>query len=82
MSPSKGPSIIKYCVITSTTALVLITISMLPLAKKANRWNICFENTLNWLNEKGESLEEWNLSANQSSAVRLCNGALYEPSLK
>ena len=82
MSPNKGPSIIKYCVITSTSALVLITISILPLAKKAYRWNICFENTLNWINEKKESLENWNLSAKQSLAVGVCNGAVYEPLLK
>ena len=82
MSPSKGPSIIKYCVITSTTALVLITISIFPLSKKAYRWNNCFENTLNWISEKEESLAEWDLSAKQSLAVGVCNGAVYEPSLK
>ena len=82
MSPNKGPSIIKYCVITSTSALVLITISILPLAKKAYRWNICFENTLNWINEKEESFDEENLSAKQSLAVGVCNGAVYEPLLQ
>ena len=82
MSPNKGPSIIKYCVITSTTALVLITISIFPLAKKAYRWNICYKNTFNWINEKEKSLKELNLSAKQSIAVGVCNGAVYEPSFK
>ena len=82
MSPNKGPSIIRYCVITSTTALVLITISILPLAKKAYRWNKCFENNLRWINAKEESSEEWNSSAKQSLAVRVCNGAVYEPSIQ
>ena len=82
MSPHKGPGIIKYCVITSTTALVLITISILPLAKKAYRWNICFENTLNWIKEKEDSLNEWKVSAKRSYAVGVCNGAVYESSLK
>ena len=82
MSPNKGPSIIKYCVITSTSALVLITISILPLAKKAYRWNICFENTLNWINEKEESFDEENSSAKQSLSVGACNEAVYEPVLK
>jgi len=27
-------------------------------------------------------LEDWNLSAKQSLAVGVCNGAVYEPSLK
>ena len=82
MSPNKGSSIIKYCVIISTTALVLITISILPLARKAFRWNICYENTLNWINKNEESLKETNLSSKQSLAVGVCNGADYKSSLK
>ena len=82
MSPNKGPSIIKYCVITSTAALVLITISILPIAKKAYRWNICFNNNLNWINEEEESIKNWHLSAKKSWAVAACNGAVYKPSLK
>ena len=82
MTPSKSPHIIKYCVITSTTALVLITVSLLPIAKKAYYWNRCFTNTLNWINEKEDSLEDWNLAAKQSLAVGVCNGAVYESSKK
>tara|TARA_Y100001978_G_C23500059_1_gene340588 strand:- start:395 stop:553 length:159 start_codon:yes stop_codon:yes gene_type:complete len=52
------------------------------MAKKAYRWNICFKNTLSWINEEEESLRNWNLSAKQSLAVGVCNGAVYEPSLK
>ena len=33
MSPHKGPQIIKYCVITSTIALVAIVVSMIPQYK-------------------------------------------------
>ena len=33
MSPHKGPQIIRYCVITSTLALVAITVSMIPQYK-------------------------------------------------
>ena len=33
MSPHKGPQIIRYCVITSTVALVSIAISMIPQYK-------------------------------------------------
>ena len=82
MSPHKSPNIIKYCVITSTISLVLIAISILPIGKKAHRWNKCFTNTMNWINEKEEGLEDWNLQAKQSLAVGVCNGAVYEPKLK
>ena len=33
MSPHKGPQIIRYCVITSTIALVAIAVSMIPQYK-------------------------------------------------
>tara|TARA_Y100001978_G_C23441755_1_gene313363 strand:- start:262 stop:516 length:255 start_codon:yes stop_codon:yes gene_type:complete len=82
MSPHKGPNIIKNCVITSTIALVLIVISLLPLGRKASRWNSCYENTMKWINEKDKSLKDWNLDAKRSLAVGVCNGAVYEPSLK
>ena len=39
MSPHKGPQIIRYCVITSTVALVAIAISMIP-QYKVNRGKI------------------------------------------
>ncbi len=82
MSSHKSPNIIKYCVITSTFSLVLITISILPIGKKAYYWNRCFTNTINRINEKQESIEDWNLAAKHSLAVGVCNGAVYEPSLK
>ena len=82
MSPHKGPNIIKYCVITSTTALVLIVISLLPISKRATYWNRCFNQTISWINEKEKDLSGWDLSAEQSLAVGVCNGAVYEPRLK
>ena len=33
MSPHKGPQVIRYCVITSTIALVAIAVSMIPQYK-------------------------------------------------
>ena len=76
MSSNKGPKIVKYCVITSTAALVLITISIFPIAQKAYRWNICFNNTLNWINEEEESIKNLSLSEKQSWSVATCNGAV------
>ncbi len=82
MSPNKGPKVIKYCVITSTTALVLILISLIPVSKKAFYWNRCFQQTIRWINEKEEDLSGWDKTAKQSLAVGVCNGAVYEPTLK
>ena len=82
MSPNKGPKVIKYCVITSTTALVLIFISLIPVSRKAFYWNRCFQQTIRWINEKEKDLSNWDKTAKQSLAVGVCNGAVYEPTLK
>ena len=82
MSPNKGPKVIKYCVITSTTTLVLIFISLIPVSIKAFYWNRCFQQTIRWINEKEKDLSGWDKTAKQSLAVGVCNGAVYEPTLK
>ena len=82
MSPHKGPSTIRNCVITSTASIVLIAISLIPISKRAIHWNICFEQTIKWINEKENDLSGWDKSAKQSLAVGVCNGAVYEPRLK
>ena len=82
MSSHKGPNIIKYCVITSTVTIVLILISLIPISRRSFYWNRCFDQTVNWINEKEKDLEGWDLIAKQSLAVGVCNGAVYEPKLK
>ena len=82
MTPHKGPNIIKYCVITSTVTIVLILISLIPISRRSFYWNRCFDQTVNWINEKEKDLEGWDLIAKQSLAVGVCNGAVYEPKLK
>jgi len=82
MSPHKGPNIIKYCILTSTTALVLIVISLYPVSKQARYWNRCVNQTISWINEKEKDLSGWDKTAKQSLAVGVCNGAVYEPRLK
>ena len=82
MSPRKGSNIIKYCVITSTAAIVLIMISIIPISKRSFYWNRCFHKTLLWINEKENDLDGWDKTAKQSLAVGVCNGAVYEPELK
>ena len=82
MSPNKGPKVIKYCVITSTTALVLIFISLVPVSKKAFYWNKCFKKTFQWIDKNEMELKNWDKASKESIAVAVCNGAVYEPELK
>ena len=82
MTPNKSPKIIKYCVITSTAALVLITIFLIPISRKASYWNRCLDKRVSWINEKEKDLKGWDKEAKESLAVAVCNGAVYEPKLQ
>ena len=82
MSPNKSPSIIKYSVITSTAAIVLIFISLIPVSKKAFYWNQCLEKTYRWIDENEMELKNWDKASKVSIAVAVCNGAVYEPKFK
>ena len=82
MSPNKGSKVIKYCVITSTTAIVLIFISLIPISKKALYWNQCLKKTTQWIDKKEKELKNWDKASKESIAVAVCNGAVYEPELK
>ena len=82
MSPSKSTNIIKYCVITSTTSIVLIFISLIPVSKKAFYWNQCFKKTYQWIEKKEMGRKNWDKASKESIAVAICNGAVYEPKPK
>ena len=82
MSTNKSPNLIKYCVLASTTSLVLIFISLLPVSKKAFYWNQCFKKTFQWIDKKEMELKNWDKASKQSIAVAVCNGAVYEPKPK
>ena len=82
MPTHKSSNIIKYCIITSTTAIVLIAISLIPIARKAAYWNRCLDKTIGWINQKEIDLKDWDKEAKESLAVAVCNGAVYEPILK
>ena len=82
MSPNKGPKVIKYCVITSSAAIVLILLSLIPISKKAFYWNKCFKKTFNWIDKYEMDLKNWDKPSKESIAVAVCNGAVYEPELK
>ena len=82
MSTKNSPNIIKYCVITSTTAIVLIFISLIPVSKKAFNWNQCFKKTFQWIDKNELGLKNWDKASKKSIAVAVCNGAVYEPKFK
>ena len=79
MSPNKISNIIKYCLVSSTTAIVLIFISLIPVSKKAFYWNQCFKKTFQWINKNEMELKNWDKESKESIAVAVCNGAVYEP---
>ena len=82
MSLYKSPNIIKYCIITSTAAIVLIAASLIPVSRKAAYWNRCLDKTVRWINDNEKGLKGWDKEAKESLAVAVCNGAVYEPKLK
>ena len=82
MSPNKGPKIIKYCVITSTAALVLIFISLIPISRKALYWNKCFKKTFQWIDKNEMELKNWDRASKEIIAVAVCTGAVYETEIK
>ena len=82
MSPNKSPNTIKYCVITSTVAIVLIFISLIPVSKKAYYWNQCHKKTYKWIDKNEMELKNWDKASKESIAVSVCNCAVFESKLK
>tara|TARA_B100000073_G_C23464646_1_gene464850 strand:- start:113 stop:367 length:255 start_codon:yes stop_codon:yes gene_type:complete len=82
MSPNKSPNIIKNCIITSSAAIFLIFISLIPVSKKAFYWNKCFKKTYQWIDKKEIEFKNWDKASKESIAVAVCNGAVYEPKPK
>ena len=82
MSPHKSPNIIKYCVITSTAAIVLIAVTLIPVSRKASYQNCCLNKIICWINVKEKDLKGWDKEAKKSLSVAVRNGAIYEPKLQ
>ena len=82
MSPHKSQNIIKYCVITSTTSIILIFISLIPVSKKAFYWNQCLKKTYQWIDKNEMELKNWDRASKESISVAVCNGAVYEPNVR
>ena len=82
MSPHKSQNIIKFCVITSTTSIILIFISLIPVSKKAFYWNQCLKKTYQWIDKNEMELKNWDRASKESISVAVCNGAVYEPNVR
>ena len=82
MSPHKSQNIIKYCVIISTTSIILIFISLIPVSKKAFYWNQCLKKTYQWIDKNEMDLKNWDRASKESISVAVCNGAVYEPNVR
>ena len=82
MSPHKSQNIIKFCVITSTTSIILIFISLIPVSKKAFYWNQCLKKTYQWIDKNEMDLKNWDRASKESISVAACNGAVYEPNVR
>ncbi len=82
MSPHKSQNIIKFCVITSTTSIILIFISLIPVSKKAFYWNQCLKKTYQWIDKNEMDLKNWDRASKESISVAVCNGAVYEPNVR
>ena len=58
-----------------------IAIELIPVSRQAAYWNRCLDNTVKLLDQKG-TLKEWEQKAKESFAVGICNGAVYEPTIR
>ena len=67
--------------VTSSLGIILIGVSLIPIAKNAFYWNKCFSTTYNWLNEEEKEIYEWEREATESLSVAICNGAVHKPNL-
>ena len=82
MKSQKSSDIITYCLITSTTSIVLIFISLIPVSKRSFYWNQCFQKTYEWIDKYEMKLKNVDKISKETVAVASCNGAVYEPKFK
>ncbi len=64
-----------------TLGISCIAIELIPISRQSAYWNRCLDNTILWIKETPD-LRGWSKDAQESLAVGVCNGAVYEPKLK
>ena len=76
MSPHKGPQIIRYCVITSTAALVAIVVGLIPQFKVNKAKLLCAEyyslkDTIKGL-RAGENIQKKFMVNEEANIIHYC----------
>ena len=59
-----------------------IAIELIPVSRQAAYWNRCLDNTVKFLETDVRKLDGWDKKAKESLAVGLCNGAVFEQTIK
>ncbi len=58
-----------------------IAIELVPVSRQAAYWNRCFDRTIA-LRKDAPDLKSWDKQSKEALVVGVCNGAVYEPTLK
>jgi len=77
-----GESIKKAFLAVIALGVSCIAIELIPVSRQAAYWNRCLDNTVRFLETDVRQLKGWDKKAKESLAVSLCNGAVYEPTIK
>ena len=77
-----GESIKKAFLAVIALGVSCIAIELIPVSRQAAYWNRCLDITVRFLETDVRQLKGWDKKAKESLAVSLCNGAVYEPTIK
>ena len=77
-----GDSLQKAFLGVMTLGVCCIAIELVPLSRQSAYWNRCFDNTVSRIKEVAPESNKWDRNKKHSLAVGICNGGIYESSLK
>ena len=59
--------------IVTTASIASIAISLLPVARHSDRWNVCYEDAIAWYNT---AKPDWTVQDKEVFASNFCNGGV------
>ena len=77
-----GDSLQKAFLGVMTLGVCCIAIELVPMSRQAAYWNRCFDNTVSRINEVEPESNKLDKKNKHSLAVGICNGGIYESSVK